>query len=51
MLISGLSHSYSTHGDKNIVKLNKLTDNNRRFGGGRAPESSSAINQVIFVKS
>jgi len=49
-MFSGLSHSYSTHGDKNIVKLSKLTDSNRRYGGGRAPEPP-AINQVIFVKS
>lgn len=48
MLSSGLSHSYSTHGDKNIVKLSKLTDSNRRFGGGRTPEPP-AINQVTFV--
>nr|CAB3447672.1 unnamed protein product [Digitaria exilis] len=44
LMKSGLSHSYSTHGDKNIVKLSKLTDSNRRFGGGRAPEPP-AINQ------
>ncbi|KAG2653365.1 hypothetical protein PVAP13_1NG452700 [Panicum virgatum] len=50
LMKSGLSHSYSTHGDKNIVKLSKLTDSNRRYGGGRAPEPP-AINQVIFVKS
>jgi hypothetical protein len=33
-----------------MVKLSKLTDSNRRYGGGRAPEPP-AINQVIFVKS
>jgi hypothetical protein len=50
MLSSGLSQSYSTHGDKNIVKLSKLTETNRRFGGGRALEPP-AINQVTFVKN
>ncbi|GJM86590.1 hypothetical protein PR202_ga02461 [Eleusine coracana subsp. coracana] len=49
LMKSGLSHSYSTHGDKNIVKLSKLTDSNRRFGGGRAPESS-AINQGAITQ-
>ena len=49
MLSCGLSHSYSTHGDKNIVKLSKLIETNRRFGGGRDPEAP-AINQVTFVK-
>lgn len=50
MLSSGLSQSYSAHGDKNIVKLSKLTETNRRFGGGRALEPPP-INQVTFVKS
>ncbi|GJN21996.1 hypothetical protein PR202_gb09521 [Eleusine coracana subsp. coracana] len=49
LMKSGLSHSYSTHGDKNIVKLSKLTDSNRRFSGGRAPESS-AINQGAITQ-
>jgi hypothetical protein len=44
---SGLSHSYSTHGDKNMVKLDKLTDSNRRFGSRRTPEPP-AINQVTI---
>jgi uridine kinase len=48
-LKSGLSHSYSTHGDKNIVKLSKLTETNRRFGSGRAPEPP-AINQVVILE-
>ncbi len=49
ILCSGLSHSYSTHGDKNIVKLSKLTETNRRFGSGRAPEPP-AINQVVILE-
>ncbi|TVU28190.1 hypothetical protein EJB05_19699 [Eragrostis curvula] len=49
LMKSGLSHSYSTHGDNNIVKLSKLTDTNRRFGGGRVPESS-AINQGAITQ-
>ncbi|EAZ24341.1 hypothetical protein OsJ_08094 [Oryza sativa Japonica Group] len=48
-LKSGLSHSYSTHGDKNIVKLSKLTETNRRFGSGRAPEPP-AINQGAITQ-
>ncbi|KAF0934913.1 hypothetical protein E2562_028909 [Oryza meyeriana var. granulata] len=48
-LKSGLSHSYSTHGDKNMVKLNKLTETNRRFGSGRAPEPP-AINQGAITQ-
>uniref|UniRef100_A0A0D9VK18 CYTH domain-containing protein n=1 Tax=Leersia perrieri TaxID=77586 RepID=A0A0D9VK18_9ORYZ len=48
-LKSGLSHSYSTHGDKNIVKLSKLTESNRRFGSGRAPEPP-AINQGAITQ-
>ena len=47
---SGLSHSYSTHGDKSIVKLNKLTEGNQRFGSRRTPEppviNQGAINQL-----
>jgi len=49
LMKSGLSHSYSTHGDKNIVKLSKLTDSNRRYGGGRAPEPP-AINQGAITQ-
>ncbi|CAL5054777.1 unnamed protein product [Urochloa decumbens] len=49
LMKSGLSHSYSTHGDKNIVKLSKLTDSNRRFGGGRASEPP-AINQGAITQ-
>ena len=50
LMKSGLSHSYSTHGDKSIVKLNKLTESNRRFGSRRTPEppviNQGAINQL-----
>lgn len=49
LMKSGLSHSYSTHGDKNIVKLSKLTETNRRFGGGRAPEAP-AINEGAITQ-
>ncbi|XP_072960412.1 inorganic pyrophosphatase TTM2-like isoform X2 [Typha angustifolia] len=42
-LKSGLSHSYSTQGDTNLVKLTRLTESNRRFNG-QTPESPS-INQ------
>nr|CAD1838292.1 unnamed protein product [Ananas comosus var. bracteatus] len=46
LLKSGMSHSFSTQGDKNIVKLSKLTETNRRYSG-RTPESPS-INQVTL---
>ncbi|KAG8059680.1 hypothetical protein GUJ93_ZPchr0002g23616 [Zizania palustris] len=48
-LKSGLSHSYSTNGDKNIVQLSKLTETNRRFGRGRAREPP-AINQGAITQ-
>lgn len=43
---SGLSHSYSAQGDKNIVQLSKLADSNRRFISRNSDTPS--INQVGF---
>ncbi|XP_020089108.1 uridine-cytidine kinase C-like [Ananas comosus] len=48
LLKSGMSHSFSTQGDKNIVKLSKLTETNRRYSG-RTPESPS-INQGVITQ-
>lgn len=44
-LFSGLSHSYSTHGDKNFPKLT-IAVNSRRYEG-RTPEAPAMLaNQV-----
>ena len=50
MFSCGLFQSYSTHKDKkNIVKLSKLTETNKRFDGGLALEPPT-INHVIICK-
>lgn len=41
-LRSGMSHSYSTQGDKNLSKLTGYVTNNRRFDG-RSVESSATL--------
>lgn len=41
-LQSGMSHSYSTRGDKNLSKLTGYVTNNRRFDG-RSVESSATL--------
>lgn len=41
-LQSGMSHSYSTQGDKNLSKLTGYVTNNRRFDG-RSVESSATL--------
>ncbi|KAF8399251.1 hypothetical protein HHK36_015116 [Tetracentron sinense] len=49
-LKSGMSHSYSTQGDKNLSKLTRLAVNNRRFDG-RAPESPAVLaNQGVITQ-
>lgn len=47
-LKSGLSHSYSTHGDKNLVKLTRLTVGARRY----EPKNTDppAINQGVITQ-
>ncbi|ONK81310.1 uncharacterized protein A4U43_C01F27680 [Asparagus officinalis] len=47
-LKSGLSHSYSTQGDKNLDKLTRLTVGTRRYEG-RNPDSP-AINQGVITQ-
>ncbi|XXG55287.1 hypothetical protein AAC387_Pa03g2987 [Persea americana] len=49
-LKSGLSHSYSTHGDKNFAKLTRLADNSRRYDG-RTPEAPALLaNQGVITQ-
>ncbi|KAG8387969.1 hypothetical protein BUALT_Bualt02G0076400 [Buddleja alternifolia] len=46
----GISHSFSTHRDKNLTKLTKLAVNNRRYDG-RTPDSPAALaNQGIVTQ-
>ncbi|KAF3332776.1 uridine-cytidine kinase C-like protein [Carex littledalei] len=46
-LKSGISHSYSAQGDKNIVQLSKLADSNRRFIS-RNSDTPPSINQGVI---
>ncbi|KAF8407918.1 hypothetical protein HHK36_007056 [Tetracentron sinense] len=49
-LKSGMSHSYSTQGDKNLSKLTRLAVNNRRFVE-RTPESPAVLaNQGVITQ-
>ncbi|XP_038990368.1 inorganic pyrophosphatase TTM2-like [Phoenix dactylifera] len=47
-LKSGLSHSYSTQGDKNLPKLTRLTVGTRRFD--RPTPESPTINQGVITQ-
>ncbi|XP_010257841.1 PREDICTED: uridine-cytidine kinase C [Nelumbo nucifera] len=48
-LKSGMSHSYSTHGDKNLSKLTRLAVNSRIEG--RGPESpATLVNQGVITQ-
>ncbi|XP_078437547.1 phosphoribulokinase / Uridine kinase family [Wolffia australiana] len=47
-LKTGMPHTYSTQGEKQLMKLTTLTVNNRRFDG-RGPDSP-AINQGVITQ-
>ncbi|KAF5185174.1 Inorganic pyrophosphatase ttm2 [Thalictrum thalictroides] len=45
---SGMSQSYSTHGDKNPFKLTRLSVNNRKFDGGNLESPAAVTNQGVI---
>lgn len=49
-LKSGLSHSYSTHGDKNFAKLTRLAGNSRRYEGRTTEVPAMLANQGVITQ-
>ncbi|PIA57537.1 hypothetical protein AQUCO_00600329v1 [Aquilegia coerulea] len=45
---SGMSQSYSTHGDKNPFKLTRLSVNNQKFDGGNLESPAAVTNQGVI---
>ncbi|KAL9423489.1 hypothetical protein AB3S75_035558 [Citrus x aurantiifolia] len=48
-LRSGMSHSYSTQGDKNLSKLTGYVTNNRRFDGGSVESSATLASHGVIT--
>ncbi|KAK3222710.1 hypothetical protein Dsin_009735 [Dipteronia sinensis] len=49
-LQSGMSHSYSTHRDKNLSKLTVYAGNNRRFDDRSADSPATLANQGVITQ-
>ncbi|XP_043717301.1 inorganic pyrophosphatase TTM2-like [Telopea speciosissima] len=49
-LKSGMSHSYSTQGDKNLSKLTRLAVTNRSFNGRNQESSAMMANQGVVTQ-